>query len=317
MATVTNPAKLTSVISVFGASGSPANLAAYYRGGARVPSGNSSAISTTAVGLALSQFNGVTAVASLTASASPSSITGSATGLPTSHSVTTNATTVTASGGNGTFAHSWSLVSSSNVTSPVVNTAGASASVTGTVSDGVTGTGTIRDTVTSGGSTYQVNVTFTLYYAATGCVVTNSYLGKRRRAGTAREGQLLRVTDPMLQAHNTVNATIRRAQRLTMRCVRIVAANGAWLECSITAPIPVQTGGFVAAPDLLGHKIATAINPTDDIGHVPVEWSEVVEVRPIGRRRVQLIFVDDRCFWASGDGRRYILHHNQKPISIP
>lgn len=55
--TVSNPASFSSIKAEFGGSN---NFKDYYRGGPYVAIGASSAISTTAAGLAMSQFNGVT-----------------------------------------------------------------------------------------------------------------------------------------------------------------------------------------------------------------------------------------------------------------
>jgi hypothetical protein len=245
----------------------------------------------------------------------------STTGSTLAKTFTTPATTVTPTGGNGTYSHSWTLLSVSGITNPTINQNGASASVTGTVNDsnqvGTQGTATLRDTVTSGGTSVIVNIPVTMTYYYTACVVTRSYLSSGRRASKMRNGQTLRVTDPYMVCANSMDAIVRRSEKHTMQCVRITTANGAWLECSTSAPIPVKDGRLICAPDLLGLHIATSENPDDRAEHVDIEWSEVVKVTPIGRRRVQLIFVDNRCFWAGGDGRRFILHHNAKPITIP
>lgn len=116
--TVTNPASLSSVMTVFSG---PGNLAAMYKGGSYVPSNTSGSISTTASGLALSQFNGVSyPSAALTASVSPSFLSGQTTSnIGQTHTVTTNsAASVTASGGTGSYTYSWQFVSGSSKITP-------------------------------------------------------------------------------------------------------------------------------------------------------------------------------------------------------
>jgi hypothetical protein len=103
--TVSNPAKLSSVKAEFGG---PNNLTAYYRGGPYVPSDASSTISTTAAGLKLSQFNGVTKPAALTASANPSSVSGSRT---TGGTVNSTNSLCSAAGTSGTITYLWQYVS--------------------------------------------------------------------------------------------------------------------------------------------------------------------------------------------------------------
>jgi hypothetical protein len=44
------------------------------------------------------------------------------------------------------------------------------------------------------------------------------------------------------------------------------------------------------------------------------DWSPIVDVVDIGMQEVRLLYVENRCFWASGDGKRFILHHNAKNI---
>lgn len=107
--TVSNPATLSSVISVFGNNGSPTNLAAYVRGGSYVPSSASSTISTTAAGLALSQFNGVAYPATLTASISPTFWASQPVSTP--QTVTSASITCAVTGSTGTVTYQWSVSS--------------------------------------------------------------------------------------------------------------------------------------------------------------------------------------------------------------
>jgi hypothetical protein len=108
---------------------------------------------------------------------------------------------------------------------------------------------------------------------------------------------------------------VRKSEIHLQPCVRITTANGTWLECSYSAPIPTQDGGYVLAPNLLGQFVPTITADELAEGNMAgMEWSEVVEIFDIGMREVQLLYVEDRAFWASGDGYRFMLHHNVKNI---
>lgn len=147
-----------------------------------------------------------------------------------------------------------------------------------------------------------------------GCVTVDSFMANGGVAADYVAGfDSLTVTDPYtVEFTNSVVGGVLQSAPENQPCVLIRTANGAELECSTTAPIPTETSGYVLAPDLLGRKIPTALLEDIREGHTEFEWSEVVEVKPIGNRLVQKLFVADRCFWASKDGRRFILHHNLK-----
>ena len=95
---VSNPATFSSVRAEFGGS---TKFSDYYRGGPYVPLNAAAGISTTAVGLALSQFNGVSKP-SATLSATANSISG---GSSQKGTFTIGTVTVTATGGNGTYTY--------------------------------------------------------------------------------------------------------------------------------------------------------------------------------------------------------------------
>ncbi len=126
MATVSNPATMSSVAVVFGG---PGNLAAYVRGGTYVPIGASSTISTTVAGLRLSQFNGVTNSPAMTAAASPTSVSAS-TAAPAT--ITTGSSTATPTGGTAPYTYLWSY-NSGDTTVSINGATTATASFTATV----------------------------------------------------------------------------------------------------------------------------------------------------------------------------------------
>ena len=142
----------------------PANLSAYVRGGAYVPDiPANNAISTTAAGLRLSQFSGADNVVPtnpvyLSASPNPASDSDSA---EEKFGDMMAVTTLSPSGGNGTYSYSTVVVSTTariNASSVVVSFVGnvmRCACRIGAVSQGqtVTGTVVVDVTVTSGTST--------------------------------------------------------------------------------------------------------------------------------------------------------------------
>lgn len=105
MASVTNPAKLTSVKSVFSG---PNNLKAYNKGGSYVASNNPAPIATSATSLKLSQFNGASASTPLVISLDTTQLSGSSSDRGTHTIGFCNAS---ASGGSGSYTYSIALVS--------------------------------------------------------------------------------------------------------------------------------------------------------------------------------------------------------------
>ena len=162
MAAVSNPASLSSVVSVFGG---PGNLTAYYRGGTYVPINSTAAISTTAAGLALSQFNGAQPGV-VSAVATPSSVSGSSSGNTQTGSVTSGSTTVSWSGDQSATC-AWSYVSgysSMTVGSPSSKTTNFSASLIATQGSGNTVTAVYKCTITGAIASNSVNVNVSLTY---------------------------------------------------------------------------------------------------------------------------------------------------------
>lgn len=150
--TVSNPASFSSIKAEFAGS---ANFKDYYRGGPYVPAGASSSISTTADGLRMSQFNGVSA---FTATVSSTFATG---GRSTSGTAVTNAVTAGPSGST----YAWSYVSGdTSIAISLASTAGPtwSASVSNA---NPTKNAIWRCLVTQGGNSgYTPNVSVTLSF---------------------------------------------------------------------------------------------------------------------------------------------------------
>jgi hypothetical protein len=105
VATVSNPATMSSVYSTFSA---PANthLSAFLRGGSYVPNISANSNVPTALPIKLSQLAGATNYVNVGASVSPTSVSGA--GLSP---LTTASCTATGSGGNASYTYTWAYVS--------------------------------------------------------------------------------------------------------------------------------------------------------------------------------------------------------------
>lgn len=103
MATVSNPASMSSVVATFGG---PGNLTAYTRGGSYVPNvAMNNAIATTSGSLALSQFNGATTFSASAAPALSSRL------VSTNYTNGTSNTFVCTVVGGTSTTYSWTVVS--------------------------------------------------------------------------------------------------------------------------------------------------------------------------------------------------------------
>ena len=137
-----------------------------------------------------------------------------------------------------------------------------------------------------------------------GCVVVESFLPDMRRAGEVAVGDTLAMSDPDSLGDRT--GTVTYSEPVMQPCVEIIAASGAVLRCSLSAPIPTEHDGIVLAPHLAGKRVGVR----DGNG---VRWEPVTRIRSLGHRLVQHISVNDGCFWAGAEPGRYILHHNKRP----
>jgi len=319
----TNPTAV-QIRNFFAGTGGPNNLSAYVRGGSYVPNiAANAAISTTASGLRITQFSGADNVTPPTISASPNPKGASASGRNGFGTITTS-TVLTCGGGNGSYSVSSALISSAGGTSPT-HSATTTQGNAGITINGVpaedfgTATMVVRYTVTSNGQSASVDVTFNFTWNNTtpACVTVETFVSpvNDNVAGDVALDDQLWITDPYEMAPSITMGDVRKSETHMQPCVRIVTANGAWLECSTSAPIPTQDSGYLTATELLGHLVPTITSDELVEGNMAgIEWTEVVEVIDIGQRAVQLLYVQDRAFWASGDGFRFILHHNAKNI---
>lgn len=136
------------------------------------------------------------------------------------------------------------------------------------------------------------------------CVVLETYLPRNGIAGDVTAGDRLLIGNALTFEERL--GLVSNARRELVECVRFSTASGIALECSTTAPIAVEGGECVNAPDLLGRRI-----PVRDFGEWRIE--EVVSVEVIGLRWVMHITCEDDTFLAGRAEGRYVLHHNVKP----
>lgn len=322
---VPNPPYMTAIKSEFQG---PDNFSAYPRNGAYVgTNATTGAISTTVAGLAMSQFaNAQKNVAS------PPSISPSPNPREYYYSSTNGTQAMSASialnpsGGNGAYTYGVNNFTGSGTFSSPHQSINGNNVVMGATVSGVAA-GSIRAftlgidvTVYSNGvqgNTVRCTINFTYERQSSTCVVIDSMvvedLGILTKAGDIQVGHSLLISDPYLQDINSVVGEVLQSSGHLASCVRIVTESGAFLECSTTAPIPT-VNGYVLAPDLKGERVPVAAVDQINAAHTEFEWEEVMEVRDIGLHPVQMLFLGHRCFWASGDGERFILHHNGKMI---
>lgn len=300
----------------------------YYRGGPFVPNIPANAgISTTIEGLRQTQFSGADKVGRAPTSLSAASGTVNSTNSGNASSGnTTGQVQLYPGGGDGTYSWGANVLSQTNTASvsPTVNGGNVAACTAAITGVGVGGqknaTVVVRYTATSIGTSASVDITFNLSWynsTAPSCVVTVTKISPvtDQRAGALTLQDELWITDPYAPVLDVVKGQVRKSETHLQPCVRLEMANGTWLECSVSAPIPTLDGVYVEAMDLLGHRVPTATAAQVVSGDVSdMEWTMVVSVEDIGEREVQLLYVEDRAFWASGDGERFVLHHNSKQI---
>lgn len=321
---VTNPPTMKSIIATFGG---PNNLRAYARDGGYVPTnGTTTNISTNAGALTMRQFSGAdkttTSPTTLSAAGSPISATKR---QESTASTVEGSVQLYPGGGNGSYSISASVLSSTVVTSPAARTSGYTGYGSGFISavgqgNQRSGTVVVRFTATSAGTSAYTDVTFSLTHRNTelpSCVSVLSIVNPltRQYAGDVDVNQALFITDPYAMEVDVDRGAVQKSETHTVPCVRFITESGAYLDCSESAPIPTETAGYVLAVDLIGHAIpAIDRSALADERMDAMFWDRVVEVQSIGEHPVQLIYVNDRAFWASMDGETYFLHHNAKNI---
>ena len=322
---VTSPVSLSKIKTEF----KGGNLfSQYVRGGSYVPNTTTnSKIPTAKAGMKFSQFAGAAAAVpvTLTAASSPRSAYGYSALRAQALGV---AVVMTPKGGTGTY--TWSVVARS-ITGPGGAASGAmngnTAMLNCTVTTSgvqVTATATVvwRITATSGGQSAYVDVSiaYTHDYVAPelpSCVVIESFVDPTidRRAGQLQLGDLLHITDPYTERPDMTQGAVRKSEPHQRPAVRITTLTGATLECSTTAPIATRDHQWMLAPELKGVHVAVIDRDALATGNADAMfWDPVVSVEDIGLRWVQLLYVDNRAFWASSDQQKFILHHNAKAI---
>lgn len=320
---VTNPPALSSIRTEFQG---PNNFKPYVRNGAHVPTNSTTgAISTTEAGLAMSQFaNAQKTVASTPLiNPSPNPAHGYSQGQ-TFQQDCGRTIDLFPSGGNGTYTYTATLVNYAGGTNPAItfNTANNTAVGWLRLNAGInnTATGWVEYDIyaTSGGmysNTVRVRFNLEYYHENPNCVVVRSIICQDMgRAGDIDEGDTLLVTDPFAEHPVAEFAIVRGSSRAEVPCVRILTEGGAWLECSYNAPIPIEKGDYARGTHLRGERIPVATRDALSQKNIEFEWQEVVKVEDIGLQEVQNLFVDHQNFWASADGKQFILHHNGKII---
>lgn len=196
---------------------------------------------------------------------------------------------------------------SKNTSTPV--TGGSSTIWDGTQADSNTGATTscvVTLSAVSGGTTIG---NWTLNFASVGsggtCVTASTFLPNIGKAKLIKVGDYLDIADPV--TFKIRQGLVSVADKKEAECVRITTLNGIELECSTTAPIVIEGGELVLAPDLVGKSV-----PVQDNG----KWYHdiVVSVINIGIQSIMHITCEDDVFLAGKQNGRYLLHHNLKSL---
>jgi hypothetical protein len=135
------------------------------------------------------------------------------------------------------------------------------------------------------------------------CPWEMAFLPDGRRARDVTEGSLILSVDPVGMGH--FNAKVSKVVKGYAQCVRLVCANGFYLTCSLTAPIPTRNSELIDAPDMLGKETITW-NGYENV------WSEVVAIQGMGVLPVVHITAEDACFFVGDCLGFYLAHHNIK-----
>ncbi|MGN6314150.1 MAG: hypothetical protein ACTHMO_10405, partial [Rhodanobacteraceae bacterium] len=132
------------------------------------------------------------------------------------------------------------------------------------------------------------------------CVTAEMYL---RRGLTARDlAERWRWWKPWLwfiRGHDGLHVIRRKPFIVREPCVRIIAADGEWVECSVSTPVTTATGESVAAPNMYDHLIATERG-----------WKRVVDVCDAGLQDVVRINCGGHNFYAGADPDARLSTHN-------
>lgn len=129
-----------------------------------------------------------------------------------------------------------------------------------------------------------------------GCVALDMLLRPDVHAGRAHEHTVIDCAD---QFKRIGERTVHGMHYHTHPCVRIVAANGAALVCSVDTPFTIEGGASVLAPNMTGQKVIT------DRG-----VSQIISVDDAGSRPVAKISVGGLSYAAGEDATNRIYSHN-------
>ena len=136
------------------------------------------------------------------------------------------------------------------------------------------------------------------------CVTDDTILPGYDRADAVISGHsFVDVVD--LDNGHVSRAHVEHAECIWAQCVRLTTRAGIEIECSTTAAFAVDGGQFMRAEDMQG-----ALAAVMDFGVWGLD--EVVEVMPIGRRRVVSMSCHNSYYLAGKRRGRYFAHHNRK-----
>lgn len=134
------------------------------------------------------------------------------------------------------------------------------------------------------------------------CVCDGMFVAEDRYASDAKPGDLFDCMDMPREGMKKFQRPLQSIESARSMCVRITTDRGAVLECSVSTPFDLLNGKTAKAVDMLGYRVVT------DRG-----LETVVDVFPLGERRVYHIHLGGISFAAGKDARHRIYSHNIKP----
>ena len=135
-----------------------------------------------------------------------------------------------------------------------------------------------------------------------GCVSVDSYMLNNIRPANIMVGDFMDTFD--YEALENTKNYVSYSNPEYQPCVRIETESGISLICSESAPIPTLSGNLIYAGILCTNDVVATLKNNN------FEWSKIKSLSFVGRKFVQKIHCNDKCFWAGEKDNEYILHHN-------
>lgn len=135
------------------------------------------------------------------------------------------------------------------------------------------------------------------------CVAASSFMTDGRLAMDYEEGDPLACYNNDPAQPGVVMLPVQANRQAIVPCLRLVTDSGAAVVASDTTPMTLRDGSCALLPDMLGREALVMRGEK-------LAWEEVVDLQPVGDRRVCLISVRDQCYFAGEAPDVFIATHN-------